>query len=131
MRRPLRAAAAVPLAVATFAACESTIAPEATTPPPGASSAVTTFVAEGTTAELLALLLDDSREHLWRRVRIETRHTHGTGCTLSAAITACLARGASLGGAVDSAVRYVAKAIEHAPGLGSGHGPINHLVAPE
>ena len=46
MRRPLRAAAAVPLAVATFAACESTIAPEATPPPPGASAAATVFVAE-------------------------------------------------------------------------------------
>jgi hypothetical protein len=64
VRRWLRAAAAAPLAliaVATLAACESTIAPEATSPPPGASSAETAFVAEGTTAELLALLLDDSR----------------------------------------------------------------------
>jgi len=81
--------------------------------------------------EAIDLLLDDSGERLWRRPRIDTRHTHGTGCTLSAAITACLARGDPLSEAVDHAVRYVAKAIALAPGLGSGHGPINHSVTPD
>jgi hydroxymethylpyrimidine/phosphomethylpyrimidine kinase len=81
--------------------------------------------------EAIDLLLDDAGERVWRRTRIDTRHTHGTGCTLSAAVTACLARGDSLGDAVDHAVRYVAKAIALAPGLGSGHGPINHSVVPD
>lgn len=59
--------------------------------------------------------------------RLDTRHTHGTGCTLSAAIAAGLANGRSLDGAVDDAVAYVHRAIATAPGLGAGHGPLNHL----
>ncbi|MEQ1857123.1 MAG: bifunctional hydroxymethylpyrimidine kinase/phosphomethylpyrimidine kinase [Longimicrobiales bacterium] len=81
--------------------------------------------------EAIDLLLDDTGERLWRRHHIDTPHTHGTGCTLSAAITACLASGDSLVDSVDHAVRYVAKAIALAPGLGSGHGPINHFVTPD
>ncbi|GGM22095.1 hydroxymethylpyrimidine/phosphomethylpyrimidine kinase family protein [Deinococcus aerophilus] len=57
--------------------------------------------------------------------RQATRHTHGTGCTLSAAITANLARGMSLPGAVRAAHTYVQSAIRSAPGLGAGHGPLN------
>ena len=57
-----------------------------------------------------------------------TRHTHGTGCTLSAAIAAGLARGAPLDEAVGAAVGWVRKAIASAPGLGGGHGPLNHFV---
>jgi hydroxymethylpyrimidine/phosphomethylpyrimidine kinase len=56
--------------------------------------------------------------------RIETRHLHGTGCTLSAAITARLARGETLQAAVKSARSYLQAAIEQAPGLGEGHGPL-------
>jgi len=77
------------------------------------------------------LLVDANGERTWSRGRIDTRHTHGTGCTLSAAITACLARGDELEVAVDRAVRFVAKAITMAPGLGSGHGPISHFVVPD
>jgi hydroxymethylpyrimidine/phosphomethylpyrimidine kinase len=77
------------------------------------------------------LLMDGGTERAWRRPRIDTRHTHGTGCTLSAAIAAGLARGEDLEAAVDRAIRYVSRAIEAAPGLGGGHGPINHLVAPD
>jgi len=58
--------------------------------------------------------------------RIESTNTHGTGCTLSAAITAQLAKGESLHAAVRSAIDYVHSAIETAPGLGSGYGPVNH-----
>ncbi len=81
--------------------------------------------------EAIDLLLDDHGERVWRRHRIDTRHTHGTGCTLSAAIAACLASENSLADSVDHAVRYVAKAIALAPGLGHGRGPINHFVTPD
>lgn len=60
--------------------------------------------------------------------RIETTSTHGTGCTLSAAIAAHLALGASLKDAVAEAIEFVHLALESAPGLGSGHGPLNHFV---
>jgi hydroxymethylpyrimidine/phosphomethylpyrimidine kinase len=61
-----------------------------------------------------------------RAPRIPTRHTHGTGCTLSAAIAAQLARGAGLEEAVRAAHAFVARAIASAPDLGGGHGPVNH-----
>ena len=60
--------------------------------------------------------------------RIRTKHTHGTGCTLSTAIACGLAQGLSLPLAVGKAREYVQHAIETAPGLGKGHGPLNHLV---
>ncbi|MBM4182754.1 MAG: bifunctional hydroxymethylpyrimidine kinase/phosphomethylpyrimidine kinase [Gemmatimonadetes bacterium] len=81
--------------------------------------------------EAIDLLLDEQGERLWRRHHIDTPHTHGTGCTLSAAITSCLASGDTLADSVDHAVRYVAKAIALAPGLGHGRGPINHFVVPD
>lgn len=59
--------------------------------------------------------------------RIATRHTHGTGCTLSTAIACGLAQGLSLPLAVGRAREFVQKAIETAPGLGKGTGPLNHL----
>lgn len=58
--------------------------------------------------------------------RIATRHTHGTGCTLSAAITASLASGCDLRAAVTQAKRYVTEAIRRNPGLGAGAGPLDH-----
>jgi hypothetical protein len=73
------------------------------------------------------VLFEDRQGSLW----IDTVHTHGTGCTLSAAIVAGLARGDEPHAAVDRAVRYVSRAIEAAPGLGSGHGPVNHFVDPD
>ncbi len=60
--------------------------------------------------------------------RVETMHTHGTGCTYSAAITAGLALGRTLEDAVAEAKRFVQRAIETAPGLGQGHGPLNHFA---
>jgi hydroxymethylpyrimidine/phosphomethylpyrimidine kinase len=63
--------------------------------------------------------------------RIKTKHTHGTGCTLSTAIACGLAEGLSLPLAVGRAREYVQKAIMTAPGLGRGHGPLNHLVSRE
>ena len=58
--------------------------------------------------------------------RIETRHTHGTGCTLSSAIATLLGRGESLPEAVRLARHFVFAAIEAAPGYGAGHGPLGH-----
>jgi len=60
--------------------------------------------------------------------RIETRHTHGTGCTLASAIAAGLAQGLPLVDAVARARAYVQAAIRNAPGYGKGHGPLDHAV---
>jgi len=61
--------------------------------------------------------------------RVETTSTHGTGCTLAAAMAACLARGHNVEDSVALAKRFVTEAIRRAPRLGRGHGPINHSVA--
>jgi hydroxymethylpyrimidine/phosphomethylpyrimidine kinase len=66
--------------------------------------------------------------HHLRGERIATRHTHGTGCTYSAAITALLARGLSLLEAATQAKSFIQGAIGTAPGIGAGTGPINHLT---
>ena len=66
--------------------------------------------------------------HVFRGTRVETRHTHGTGCTLSAAIAAALARGTPLEAAVETAIAWVREAIARSPGLGAGHGPVNHFT---
>ncbi|MEO6213091.1 MAG: bifunctional hydroxymethylpyrimidine kinase/phosphomethylpyrimidine kinase [Vicinamibacterales bacterium] len=63
----------------------------------------------------------------FRGVRIPTRHTHGTGCTLASAIAANLARGLSDLDAIAAARTYVEGAILNAPALGEGHGPLNHF----
>jgi hydroxymethylpyrimidine/phosphomethylpyrimidine kinase len=60
--------------------------------------------------------------------RIETRNTHGTGCTMASAIATGLAQGLPLLGAVRRARHYLQAAIQAAPGFGAGHGPVNHLV---
>jgi len=60
--------------------------------------------------------------------KIDTRHTHGTGCTLASAIAAGLAQGMALPAAVARARAYVRAAILAAPGLGRGHGPLGHGV---
>jgi hydroxymethylpyrimidine/phosphomethylpyrimidine kinase len=58
--------------------------------------------------------------------RVDTRHTHGTGCTLASAVAVGIAQGLTLRDAVVRARDYVRKAIEAAPGFGAGHGPLNH-----
>jgi len=62
-----------------------------------------------------------------RAERVATRHTHGTGCTFSAAIAARLARGDDLLTAVRGAKDYITRAIAQAPQLGAGHGPVEHF----
>jgi hydroxymethylpyrimidine/phosphomethylpyrimidine kinase len=77
--------------------------------------------------EIVDLFYDRHEFVEFRTARVEGTHTHGTGCAFSAAITAHLARGVSLRDAIPLAQRYVAGAIRHAPGLGRGHGPMEHL----
>ncbi|MFL5595769.1 MAG: bifunctional hydroxymethylpyrimidine kinase/phosphomethylpyrimidine kinase [Gemmatimonadaceae bacterium] len=78
---------------------------------------------------VIDVLYDGGDARVFRAQRLETTNTHGTGCTLSAAITAQLANRESLHAAVRRAIDYVHKAIASAPGLGSGSGPLNHLAA--
>lgn len=62
----------------------------------------------------------------FRMPRINTRHTHGTGCTLASGIATGMAQGLDLSDATTRARMYVQRAIESAPGFGQGHGPLNH-----
>jgi hydroxymethylpyrimidine/phosphomethylpyrimidine kinase len=74
------------------------------------------------------LYLPNGTIHDFSSPRIDTRHTHGTGCTYSAAITAELAKGASLLEAVGRAKTFITEAIRTNPGLGRGSGPLNHFA---
>ncbi|HEY6916619.1 MAG TPA: bifunctional hydroxymethylpyrimidine kinase/phosphomethylpyrimidine kinase [Allosphingosinicella sp.] len=64
----------------------------------------------------------------WQSPRIDTRSTHGTGCTLASAVATGLGQGRSLAEAVGRARDYVQRAIAAAPGLGTGHGPLGHTL---
>lgn len=75
---------------------------------------------------VIDLLLTPSGETLLEGPRIETTSTHGTGCTLASAIAGGLARGRPLEVAVAEGWAYVSEAIRRAPGLGRGHGPLDH-----
>ncbi len=75
------------------------------------------------------ILVWDHGEDVFGFPRLKTRHTHGTGCTLASAIASNLAKGLPLSVAVAKAREYVQAAIAAAPGLGKGHGPLNHMVA--
>lgn len=83
----------------------------------------------GTGGTITDVLVTATGTRRFTHDRIATRSTHGTGCTLSAAITAGLALGHELEDAVERALDYVARAIRHAPDLGRGIGPLNHAVA--
>jgi hydroxymethylpyrimidine/phosphomethylpyrimidine kinase len=74
------------------------------------------------------ILVTSSSVERFSRQRIPTENTHGSGCTFSAAITACLAKGFNLAAAVAMAKDYVQAAIESAVPLGSGIGPLNHFA---
>jgi hydroxymethylpyrimidine/phosphomethylpyrimidine kinase len=79
--------------------------------------------------DAIDLLYHDGSFTQLRTARIDTCHTHGTGCTYSAAITALLARGFPLVDAVTRAKRFIDNAIRTNPGLGAGSGPVNHWAA--
>jgi hydroxymethylpyrimidine/phosphomethylpyrimidine kinase len=74
------------------------------------------------------LLATPDATEVLESARVETRHTHGTGCTLASAIAAGLAQGMGLREAVVRARNYVLMAMASAPGYGRGHGPLNHAV---
>jgi hydroxymethylpyrimidine/phosphomethylpyrimidine kinase len=73
------------------------------------------------------ILFDGDTFYEYPAHRVNTRHTHGTGCTFSSAITANLARGLAVHSAVERAKKYVHTAIVHAPQLGKGSGPTHHF----
>ena len=78
--------------------------------------------------EAVDILSDGERLHLLRAPRLQTRNTHGTGCTFASAIAAGLARGRAVPDAVRRAKEYVTEAIRSGIALGRGHGPTNHLA---
>lgn len=75
------------------------------------------------------VLFDGKEIHVFSTAKIASRHTHGTGCTLSSAIAALLAHGFVLPEAVQRAKAYVTAAISQAPGIGHGAGPMNHFYS--
>jgi hydroxymethylpyrimidine/phosphomethylpyrimidine kinase len=72
------------------------------------------------------LIVPGEPPRFYDHARLGTRHTHGTGCTLSSAIATMLGRGMGLAEAVEQARRFVFAAIQAAPGYGAGHGPLGH-----
>ena len=83
--------------------------------------------AEGAAPQIIDLLFDGHVFHEFRTARIDTRPTHGTGCTFASAVAAGLALGRELPDAVARAQQYVAGAVAHALGIGHGCGPIDHF----
>jgi hydroxymethylpyrimidine/phosphomethylpyrimidine kinase len=77
--------------------------------------------------EATDVLFDGTRFHSFKSDFIDTKNTHGTGCTFSAAITARLALGEPLVTAVNKAKTYITRAIRHSLAIGKGHGPTNHF----
>lgn len=82
----------------------------------------------GLTGNAIDVLYDGRDIHEFAAQRVAGKRAHGAGCTLSAAIAACLARGLSVIDAADAAKRYVTRALEAAPYLGHGAQPLNHFV---
>ncbi len=86
----------------------------------------------GSTDTVTDVLLTPSGIRRFASPRVDTANTHGTGCTLSSAITACLAQGHSLDEAVRKGKDYLTAALEAGRDLhvGAGHGPVNHFFSP-
>jgi hydroxymethylpyrimidine/phosphomethylpyrimidine kinase len=77
-------------------------------------------------AEVHDLLVTPDGNEVFSAPRMDTKHTHGTGCTMASALAAGLAQGMTLRNSLARAQSYVHDAIRNAPGFGSGHGPIDH-----
>ena len=83
------------------------------------------------TKKAIDILFDGNEYHYYESERIDTKNTHGTGCTLSAAITAGLAKGFDVRQAIEIAKDYINRAIRDAPSnIGKGHGPLFHNLKP-
>jgi hydroxymethylpyrimidine/phosphomethylpyrimidine kinase len=82
---------------------------------------------QGPRTEIVDLLFDEGAFHEFRTLRIDSTHTHGTGCTFASAVAAGLALGHPVAEAAARAQQYVAGAIAHAPGIGHGRGPLDHF----
>jgi hydroxymethylpyrimidine/phosphomethylpyrimidine kinase len=78
--------------------------------------------------QVVDVLFADGVHRTFENARVDTTSTHGTGCTLSAAVAAGLAQGRELAEAVTMAIDFVRRAMQEAPQLGHGHGPLNHFV---
>lgn len=79
-------------------------------------------------SEVPDILISEEKIYKFTGKRVNTKNTHGTGCTISSAITALLASGLEVPDAVCIAKKYIYKAIKDAPDLGHGHGPLRHKV---
>ncbi len=73
------------------------------------------------------ILLEKNKTTIFKNKKIKSKHTHGTGCTLSSAIAAYYSCGKSLKMSCEYAIKYVNQAIRYAPKYGKGYGPINHI----
>jgi len=73
------------------------------------------------------ILVTENQTRCYENSRIDTLHTHGTGCSLASSVAAGIANGLPIEAAVEQAQWFLHKAIETAPKIGGGHGPINHL----
>lgn len=73
------------------------------------------------------LFIDSSGAVAFSSERVNSTNTHGTGCTLSSALACLLASGYTLRAGLPIAKQYIVEAITNAPGLGHGHGPLNHF----
>jgi len=79
--------------------------------------------------EAVDILFDGKEFRYFKAQRIDTTNKHGTGCTFSAAITACLSKGMNVNDSIEAAKDYITRAIESAPsGIGKGSGPVYHKV---
>ncbi|MDL4841114.1 bifunctional hydroxymethylpyrimidine kinase/phosphomethylpyrimidine kinase [Aquibacillus rhizosphaerae] len=76
--------------------------------------------------EAIDVLYDGENFHYFKSARTDTKHTHGTGCTFSAVITAELAKGKSVVDAVATGKQFITDAIHYTLGVGKGNGPTNH-----
>jgi hydroxymethylpyrimidine/phosphomethylpyrimidine kinase len=90
-------------------------------------SAVLVKGGHGSGREIVDVLFDGDEFHEFRTERVETRNTHGTGCTFASAIAAHLALGHALPDATARAQSYVAGAVRHGLAIGHGHGPLDHF----
>jgi len=75
------------------------------------------------------ILVTPKKIEIFKKRRIKTKNTHGTGCTLSSALATCLSQGKNISRSCKISLNYVNRAIISAPGYGKGFGPLNHLIS--